>query len=106
MGLVHADPESLEFSRAATFCCPKIATNQNLLPLSGGRHGFLSDLQKCGFPFFCISVIALAFLNQKGGVGKATLATNVAGQLATLGNSVILIDCETLGKIEFGARGI
>jgi chromosome partitioning protein len=39
-------------------------------------------------------VTAIAFLNQKGGVEKTTLATNVAGQLVALVNSGILIDCD------------
>jgi hypothetical protein len=50
------------------------------------------DLQKCRFSFFSISVKAIAFLNQKGGVWKTTIATNVAGELVVCGNSVILID--------------
>ena len=34
----------------------------------------------------------IALLNQKGGVGKTTLATHIAGELAMQGSSVILLD--------------
>ena len=36
----------------------------------------------------------LGFLNQKGGVGKTTLATHVAGELARTGARVLLIDAD------------
>jgi Mrp family chromosome partitioning ATPase len=33
-------------------------------------------------------IMIIALLNQKGGVGKTTLATHIAGELAMQGNSV------------------
>lgn len=36
----------------------------------------------------------VALLNQKGGVGKTTLATHIAGELALRGQSVILLDAD------------
>ena len=39
-----------------------------------------------------------ALLNQKGGVGKTTLATHIAGELAMRGQQVILLDADPQGS--------
>ena len=40
----------------------------------------------------------IALLNQKGGVGKTTLATHIAGELALRGQQVILLDADPQGS--------
>ncbi|WP_176042867.1 ParA family partition ATPase [Burkholderia stabilis] len=40
----------------------------------------------------------VALLNQKGGVGKTTLATHIAGELAMRSQSVILLDADPQGS--------
>lgn len=49
--------------------------------------------------FICESVkMIISFLNQKGGVGKTTLSTNVAYELAARGYKVLLADADPQGS--------
>jgi len=45
----------------------------------------------------------LVVSNQKGGVGKSTIALNVAGALSERGNDVLLVDLDPQGYLTSGA---
>ena len=40
----------------------------------------------------------ISFINQKGGVGKTTLSTNIASALSNEGHKVLLIDADKQGS--------
>ena len=41
----------------------------------------------------------IAFYNNKGGVGKTTLAANIGYNLSTMGYRVLLVDCDPQGNL-------
>ena len=53
-----------------------------------------------------VILVIIAFANLKGGVGKTTLAVNVAGALASSRRSAVLVDADPQGTaVEWGRAG-
>ena len=72
----------------------RITTGQFTLDARQTNHHKQKSLQADRQSCFTASMI-ISLVNSKGGVGKSTLAGNLAGWLAGQGRSVILADCDT-----------
>lgn len=50
------------------------------------------------------SAVRIAISNQKGGVGKSTIAQNLAGALSARGHDVLAADCDIQGHLTDGCK--
>lgn len=57
----------------------------------------LANLTACALGAHGPAVATIAFLGEKGGAGKSTLAVNVAAELAARGRRVLLVDADPQG---------
>jgi len=62
------------------------------------RHAATNAADKARFSSMEGQAMIVALLNQKGGVGKTTLATHIAGELAMRGQHVVLLDADPQGS--------
>lgn len=83
----------MEVTRARAGAAQKIGSGSATANQASPTPQSPSPGKKCSRPG---KVIAL--LNQKGGAGKTTLATHLAGELALLGSRVTLLDADPQGS--------
>jgi chromosome partitioning protein len=62
------------------------------------RHAATNAAAKARLSSMEGQAMIVALLNQKGGVGKTTLATHIAGELAMRGQHVVLLDADPQGS--------
>ncbi|RYC80492.1 hypothetical protein BFJ63_vAg16616 [Fusarium oxysporum f. sp. narcissi] len=62
------------------------------------RHAAINAAATAGLSNMEGQAMIVALLNQKGGVGKTTLATHIAGELAMRGQHVVLLDADPQGS--------